>query len=189
MGAAEPGPAATDDQRLAHLLLKEEITDLLHHEADLLDEGRYEEWLEQVADDVTYVMPLQLNVAHDNRQRAVTRPGEDVCWIDEGKTTLTQRVEQLRTGIHWAEEPLSRVSHLVSNIRLLSVEPDSVEPAEVEVGCRFLVYRNRVAAETDLWVGRRTDRWRQVDGDWRLIHRCILLDQNVLLAKNLTVLL
>ena len=105
------------------------------------------------------------------------------------RPTLIQRVEQLRTGIHWAEEPLSRVSHLVSNIRLLSVRPDPVDPSEVEVGCRFLVYRNRVATETDLWVGRRTDRWRRVDDRWRLAHRMLLLDQNVLLAKNLTVLL
>ncbi len=162
---------------------------MLHHEADLLDEGRYEDWLALVDDDVTYAMPLQLNVAHDQRARAATRPGEEVCWIDEGKTTLTMRVEQLRTGIHWAEEPLSRVSHVVSNIRLQSVEPDPFDPAEVEVGCRFLVYRNRVAAETDLWVGRRTDRWRRTGDEWRLAHRLLLLDQNVLLAKNLTVLL
>ncbi len=30
-------------------------------------------------------------------------------WFDEGKETLTQRVRQILTGVHWAEEPLSRV--------------------------------------------------------------------------------
>lgn len=86
------------------------------------------------------------------------------------------------TGLHWAEEPVSRVSHLVSNVWL-----ESVELPEVEVSCRFLVYRNRVADETDFLVGRRRDRVRRVDGSWQVCRRQLLLDQSVLLAKNLSV--
>lgn len=176
------------EQRLARLLLKEEITDFLHLEADLLDERRFDEWLDLLDDDVEYSMPLQLNVKHDEMDRARTRPGEEVCWFDERKDTLAKRVKQIQTGEHWAEEPFSRVSHLVSNIRILGVEPDLEAPTEVEVGCRFLVYRNRVSAETDFWVGRRTDVLRSTEDGWRLRRRLLLLDQNVLLAKNLTVL-
>ncbi len=176
------------DQRLAQLLLKEEITDFLHLEADLLDERRFTDWLDLLTDDIEYSMPLQLNVKHDEMDRSQTRPGDEVCWFDERKDTLAKRVEQIQTGQHWAEEPFSRVSHLVSNIRILSVEPDPSAPSEVEVGCRFLVYRNRVAAETDIWVGRRTDRLRATSDGWRICRRELLLDQNVLLAKNLTVL-
>lgn len=175
------------DDRLAALLLKEEISDLLHLEADLLDEQRFDEWLALLDDDVAYTMPLRLNVQPQNLDRAVTRSGE-TCWFDEDKTTLRMRVEQIQTGEHWAEEPLSRVSHLVTNIRLLDVVGDSSGPETVEVGCRFLVYRNRVAAETDLWVGRRIDTWRASKDGWRLVRRHLLLDQNVLMAKNLTVL-
>ncbi len=51
---------------------------------------------------------------------------------------------------------------------------------------RFLVYRNRVETETDLLVGKREDLLRRVDGGWRIARRKIILDQNVLLAKNLT---
>ena len=181
------GPA---ERRLAELLLKDEIAEFLHHEADLLDELRFDEWLDLLDDDIAYSMPLRLNLRHDELDRSVTSPGTEVCWLDEGKDTLVKRVDQLRTGEHWAEEPVSRVSHIVSNVRLLTVEPDPFEPTEVEVGCRFVVYRNRVAAETDLLVGRRTDRLRRGDdGAWRLAGRYLLLDQNVLMAKNLTVML
>jgi 3-phenylpropionate/cinnamic acid dioxygenase small subunit len=57
----------------------------------------------------------------------------------------------------------------------------------VEARCRFLVYRNRTEAETDLFVGKREDRLRREGRDFRIAARKIFLDQNVLLAKNLTI--
>jgi 3-phenylpropionate/cinnamic acid dioxygenase small subunit len=176
------------ERRLAALLLKDDVTEFLHHEADLLDERLFDDWLALLDDEIEYTMPLRLNVKQDEMDRSVTRPGDEVCWFDEGKSTLIKRVEQIQTGEHWAEEPFSRVSHLITNVRILSVEPDPFDPIEVEVGCRFLVYRNRVAAETDFWVGRRTDTLRATSDGWRLRRRYLLLDQSVLLAKNLTVL-
>lgn len=91
-------------------------------------------------------------------------------------------MKQILTGVHWAEEPLSRVCHMVSNVEILTASP-----TEVTVRSRFLVYRNRVETETDFFVGKREDVLRKVDGQWKIARRKILLDQNVLLAKNLTV--
>ena len=90
------------------------------------------------------------------------------------------------TGIHWAEEPLSRVCHFVTNIRLAAARPNVTAAREVEVGSRFIVYQNRVETETYLFAGRRNDLLRHDNGCWLLARREILLDQNVLLAKNLT---
>jgi 3-phenylpropionate/cinnamic acid dioxygenase small subunit len=175
------------DDRLARFLLRQEIEDFLYREADLLDERRYDDWLALLADDVRYWMPLRRNVKVDDlTEREFTRESRDISWFDEGKDTLTRRVRQIQTGIHWAEEPVSRISHLISNVQLLEVNPSLAEPAEVTVKCRFLIYRNRVETETDILVGKREDRLRRVKGDWRLVHRKILLDQNVLLSKNLT---
>jgi 3-phenylpropionate/cinnamic acid dioxygenase small subunit len=176
------------EERLAGLLLKDEVSEFLHHEADLLDDRRFDEWLDLLADDLTYVMPLRLNVAFDDYDaRSTTEPGDETCWFDEGKSTLEKRVNQIKTGVHWAEEPFSRVSHLVSNIRIESARPNVAQANEVDVGCRFLVYRNRVESETDFFVGRRHDTLRRGDdGNWLIAHRRLLLDQNVLLAKNLT---
>jgi 3-phenylpropionate/cinnamic acid dioxygenase small subunit len=174
------------DDRIDRVLLKQEIEDFLYREADLLDERRYEEWLALLAEDVRYWMPMRRNVKVDNREREFTREGLDISWFDEGKETLTRRVRQIQTGIHWAEEPVSRISHLISNIQLVEVTPSVAEPAEVSVRCRFLVYRNRVETETDILVGKREDLLRRGEGGWKIARRKILLDQNVLLSKNLT---
>jgi 3-phenylpropionate/cinnamic acid dioxygenase small subunit len=175
------------DDRLARALLKHEIEDFLYHETDLLDERRYDDWLALLADDVRYWMPIRRNVKVDDlAEREFTRESRDISWFDEGKETLTRRVRQIQTGIHWAEEPVSRISHLVSNVQLLEVNPSLAEPAEVTVKCRFLIYRNRIETETDILVGKREDKLRRTGSDWRIAHRKILLDQNVLLCKNLT---
>jgi 3-phenylpropionate/cinnamic acid dioxygenase small subunit len=174
------------DEHIARLLLRLEIEELLYYEADLLDERRYEDWLALVAEDVRYWMPMRRNVKVDDIEREFTREGLDISWFDEGKETLTRRVRQIQTGIHWAEEPVSRISHMVSNVRLLEANPSWAEPAEVSVRCRFLIYRNRVETETDILVGKREDLLRRVDGQWQIARRKIVLDQNVLLTKNLT---
>ena len=175
-----------EDEQIACLLLKQEIKDFLYREADLLDERRYEEWLGLLAEDVRYWMPMRRNVKFGEEEREFTRAGRDISWFDEGKETLTRRVKQILTGIHWAEEPVSRISHMVSNVRLVEVTPSAEAPAEVLVKCRFLIYRNRVETETDILVGKREDLLRQDDRNWQIARRKIVLDQNVLLTKNLT---
>jgi len=166
---------------LAGLLLRHEVQDFLYREAELLDERRYEEWLDLFTDDARYFMPMRRNVPHDERERELTREGLDVNWFDEGKDTLRRRVQQLLTGVHWAEEPPSRICHIVSNVQ---VEPTSV--SELTVKSRFLIYRNRVETETDVLVGKREDVLRRDNGSFKIARRTILLDQSVLLAKNLT---
>ena len=173
-------------QRLARVLLKEEIEEFLYQEAELLDERRYEEWLSLLTDDVRYFMPMRRNVKFGELDREFTREGQDISWFDEGKDTLTRRVNQILTGIHWAEEPLSRICHMVSNVQILQATPTTSEPEEVRVKSRFLVYRNRVQTETDFLVGKREDLLRKVGGQWNIAQRKIILDQNVLMVKNLT---
>jgi len=181
------------DQRdaMARLLLERDVANFLYHEAEVLDERRYEEWLDLLAEDVRYWMPIRRNVKLGELEREFTREGQDVNWFDEGKDTLNRRVRQIQTGIHWAEEPVSRISHLVSNVRLVEATPSFTEPREVTARCRFLIYRNRVETETDILVGKREDVLRRPNDskdrdDWRIARRTILLDQNVLLSKNLT---
>jgi 3-phenylpropionate/cinnamic acid dioxygenase small subunit len=171
---------------LTRLLVRQEIEDFLYREADLLDERRYEEWLALFTDDARYWMPMRRNVPRDEPEREFTREGADVNWFDEGKETLTRRVQQILTGVHWAEEPPSRICHMISNVEILTMSPAGASPTEVLVKSRFLVYRNRVETETDLLVGKREDVLRRVDGRWRIARRKIVLDQSVLLAKNLT---
>lgn len=171
---------------LEDLLLRAEVEEFLHLEADLLDQRCFDAWLALLADDLVYFMPQRRNVRYGTHAEAEnTRQGEGISWFDEDRWTLTKRVEQIQTGIHYAEEPLSRTTHLVSNVRVTG------RPAadEVAVSCRFLVHQNRVQYETYTFIGRRHDVLRRAPGTeagWLLARREIILDQNVLLAKNLT---
>jgi 3-phenylpropionate/cinnamic acid dioxygenase small subunit len=174
------------DQAIARLLLKDEVEQFLFTEAELLDDRQYEEWLSLLDDDIRYWMPMRRNVKFGELEREFTREGQDINWFDEGKDTLTRRVNQILTGVHWAEEPLSRICHIVSNVQVLDAQPSISEPAEVSVKCRFIIYRNRVETETDFLVGKREELLRKNGGGWKIARRKIVLDQNVLLAKNLT---
>lgn len=75
---------------------------------------------------------------------------------------------------------------MISNVQISRSSPAGPSPTELAVKSRFLVYRNRVETETDLLVGKREDLLRRVDGQWKIARRMIVLDQSVLLAKNLT---
>ncbi|MBO1113046.1 3-phenylpropionate/cinnamic acid dioxygenase subunit beta [Bordetella petrii] len=178
-----------DAAGLQHLLLRLEVEEFLYREADLIDSRRFDDWLDTLADDLSYFMPIRRNVKYGtHEERENTRQGRDISWFDEDKWTLRKRVEQIQTGVHWAEEPLSRVCHQVSNVRVLAVRELPDGGCEVDVGSRFLVYQNRVEYETYFFVGKRNDTLRrQAGGPWQLARREIILDQNVLLAKNLTV--
>src|SRR5215831_9122576 len=127
-------------RRLERLLLIREIEEFLYAEAELLDTRRFTEWLALLTEDIRYWMPMRRNVKFGEQDRENTREQQDMNWFDEGKATLTQRVQQILTGVHWAEEPLSRVCHMVSNVQLLHVQPSVVAPTEVTVKCRFLIY-------------------------------------------------
>jgi 3-phenylpropionate/cinnamic acid dioxygenase small subunit len=165
-----------------------EVEDLYYAEADFLDERDYDKWLDLLTEDIVYWMPLRKNVPWEERDRDITAEN-DIAWMHDDKATLTKRVRQIQTGIHWAEEPLSRVSHLITNVRLADPVTNLDESAVLTVKSRFFVYRNRLETETDLLVGRREDVLKRIDGTLRIARRKIIIEQSVLMAKNLTVFL
>ena len=173
----------------AYFQLKDEIEAFFYDEADALDERRYDDWLAMLAEDLEYFVPMQRNVSLGEHADAMefTRAKADIHWFEEDKWTLAKRVEQIRTGVHWAEVPISRVAHLVANVRLTEVAPSLEAPETVTASCRFVVSQNRQETENYLFVGRRTDTLRRDGARWLLARRKVILDQNVLLAKNLTV--
>lgn len=178
----EHNPTAS---RLSYVSLMREIEDFLYAEADLLDQREFDKWLDLFTDDVRYWMPMRKNLAFHDRDRDITSE-DDVAWIDDDKATLAKRAKQVMTGIHWAEEPLSRVSHLVSNIRLAERVDSVANGASILVKSHFIVHRNRLETETDFLCGRREDVLRRVDGGFKIARRKIVIDQSVLLAKNLS---
>jgi 3-phenylpropionate/cinnamic acid dioxygenase small subunit len=83
----------------------------------------------------------------------------------------------------WAEDPPSRTRHIVNNVE---VEPADAE-GELKVYSNVVVYRSRGETEQDFFVGARQDLLRRVDGALTIARRRVVLDQNVLVAKNISI--
>ena len=171
-----------------------EVEQFLYREARLLDERRFHEWLELFTDDVRYSMAGRRNrypksskaIAILNLDRYVEEDlAEDaeLAILDENKQTLSARVARLDKGMAWAEDPPSRTRHLLANIE---IEPGDAE-SELEVYSNFIVYRSRSETEQDFYVGARRDVLRLCDGTWKIARRKLILDQNVLSAKNVSI--
>jgi 3-phenylpropionate/cinnamic acid dioxygenase small subunit len=164
---------------LLQLLLQREVEAFYTREAELLDDRRFTEWLDLFADDARYFMPIARNVAFDHPQDEYTRERTEANWFDEGKDDLAKRVQQIEGGDHWAEEPRSRTTHLVTNVNVTEMRG-----ADMTVHSRFIVSQNR-QDNVNLFAGKRIDVLRRTD-TLQIAHRTIHLDQSVLLAKGLT---
>lgn len=166
------------------------IEQFYYAEAELLDDWEWRTWLGLFTPDVHYRMPIRRNRLRRQRKsdEADDGGGLEVAHFDDDFTAMEMRVQQLESGMHWAEDPPSRARHLITNVRVKPVEVGGVRVVEAFfVRSNFLVYRNRLEAEVDLWAGERRDVLRAVDGGFRVADRIILLDQNLVLAKNLSV--
>jgi 3-phenylpropionate/cinnamic acid dioxygenase small subunit len=160
-----------------------ELMQFYIREAWLLDERKLDAWLDLFTEDVLYYMPRRKNVFRRELDREVPPLG-DLALLEEDKRYLSMRVARLQTGMAWAEDPPSRTRHLIGN---LMVEP--LDGGGVRAKTAFIVYRSHLETDQQLFAGSREDLLRQVDGEWRIARRTILLDANVLLDKNLSIFL
>jgi 3-phenylpropionate/cinnamic acid dioxygenase small subunit len=174
--------------------LLREIEQFLYREARMLDDRRFRDWLALFTDDIRYWMVSRANrYPKSSKALAILDPAryveddlaneDEMALFDEDKATLKARVARLDTGMAWAEDPPSRTRHLITNIEIEAADADD----EIKVYSNFLVYRSRAETEQDFYVGGRRDLLRRIDGEWRIARRRMVLDQNVLTAKNLSI--
>jgi 3-phenylpropionate/cinnamic acid dioxygenase small subunit len=153
----------------------------LVEEAALLDARRFDLWLDVLADDIHYVMPVSVTrMGGDGAQRPA------MAHLDEDRRSLAMRVERLTGGHAWTEDPPSRTRHLVTNVRTFAVET----PGDVSVESSLLLFRSRGDDRpADLVCAGRRDVLRDVDGSLRLAKREITVDEAVLRTQNLAIFL
>ena len=103
------------------MLLTFEAEEFLYREAGLLDDRRFDDWLELLADDIHYWMPIRRTTQAREVDLEFTGPG-GMAFFDDNKEILTLRVRRLAIGRAWAEDPPSRTRRLITNIRVDDVE-------------------------------------------------------------------
>lgn len=162
--------------------LQYQITNYLNHEAFLLDNRRFQEWLDLLDENIIYRMPLRVTRENIDGSNLVN----DMAFFEENKKSLTTRVNRLGTKSAWAEDPAPRTRHFVSNIMIEAGSDDN----EIKVRSNFLFKRSRAGdIATEEIFGERLDVLHKVNGEWKIASRIIYPDQSVLTVMNLSMFL
>jgi 3-phenylpropionate/cinnamic acid dioxygenase small subunit len=175
--ARSTDPAVTVSADLQH-----EIEQLLYYEAELLDSFRLEEWLELLTADVKITAPIRRNTHPGTEQSQFSEEG---YYLNNGYDILRERVTRLSKEYAWAENPRSRVRHVLGNVRVVEADTD-----EYVVSNNQLVYRSYGdRGDNDVLSSQRKTTLRRVDGDLKIDERVVYFDDSVMDLKNLTIVL
>jgi benzoate/toluate 1,2-dioxygenase beta subunit len=139
--------------------------DLLYREARLLDDRRFTEWLDLMAEDVLYWVPSR----HGDTE-VVADPTRDVSLLYLNRAGLEDYVGRMSSGDAHVMEPGPRIDRLVSNV---IVEDDEV------VRCKWLMHAYRRGTQ-ELFVADITYRLRPTEHGLRIAEKRILLTNDAL---------
>lgn len=180
----ESRPAAFSTKpALVEPALQHEIEQFYYWEAKLLNDRRFADWFAVLAEDIHYFMPIRST----RIMREVHREwsgSTDYAHFDDNADMLRGRLRKITSDVSWSENPASRTRHAISNVMIL----DGERTGEYEVSNVFIVYRNRLERQVDIFAGERRDLLRRTDSEagFEIVKRTILLDQSTVLSNNLS---
>lgn len=99
-----------------------EVTQLLHTEARLLDERKFEEWMALMTSDVTYWVPSRIDQVD---------PWNEVSLMFDDLDIMKTRIARLQHPKVYAQLPHSRTVRQVSNIEVSGQHGDTVTARSV----------------------------------------------------------
>ena len=106
-----------DDLRaVTDVVARDAARSLLEREARLLDQLRYEQWLEMFTSECIYWVPSTPNVGD---------PRREVSIMFDDRRRLEDRVYRLRTGFAWSQAPASRTIRLITNVEVFTTDNDA----------------------------------------------------------------
>jgi 3-phenylpropionate/cinnamic acid dioxygenase small subunit len=125
----------------------------LMHEARLLDEGKFDDWLALFTADGWYWVPSQPD--QDN-------PHDTVSLIYDDRRLLETRVRRLSSPRMYSQEPRSRTSRIIANVTI-----EEADAAATVVRSKFVMVEYRREAQR-LFAGTAWHRLVQIDGTIRI---------------------
>lgn len=125
----------------------------LEHEARLLDEAKFDDWLALFTADAWYWVPSE---------PGQNNPHDTVSLIYDDRRLLETRVRRLASPRMYSQEPRSRTSRIVANATL-----EDVEGRAATVRSKFLMIEYR-REQQRLFTGTAWHRLVQLDGAIRI---------------------
>jgi 3-phenylpropionate/cinnamic acid dioxygenase small subunit len=159
--------------------LQRQVERFLYTEAELLDSWQLAAWLDLVAKDIQYRMPVR-NTRTDKQAGEIYSSRS--FHMLEDYASLEARVARLSGTAAWSEYPNSRARRHISNVRTMRTGDD--------IGAKsyILFYWARDELQTFI-SGERHDVLRIADGRLKLANRTVYVDHTVLPIPNLSMVL
>ena len=145
--AAKRPPAAVEPLDVAR------CEQFLVHEARLLDDARFDEWLALFTADAWYWVPIEAEQKN---------PHETVSLIYDDRRLLETRVRRLASPRIYSQEPRSRTSRMVTNVTI-----EEAEAAACTVRSKFLTLEYRREGQR-MFGGTAFHRLVQSEGGVRI---------------------
>jgi len=134
------------------------LEEFLIHEARLLDERRFRDWMALFADDGTYWVPA----VPDQES-----PFDQASLFYDDRDLMRTRVERLEHPRIHVQTPPSRTAHLVGN---LTVEAAGAADGEIVVGSTVIMVEYRDEAQR-VFAGRQRHRLRRDGASFRIVQK------------------
>jgi benzoate/toluate 1,2-dioxygenase subunit beta len=149
---------------------RQSIEEFLFHEAKLIDEHRYDEWLALWTEDCLYWVPCNSDDADPARQAMI---------IYDNRARLDERIYRLTSGAAWAQQPRSRTRRLISNVEVRETDGGYA----VESNCLIAELRR---SRQDIFAARILHTLRPAGDSFRIALKKVLLLNNDEAIDNLT---
>ncbi|MFG1314565.1 aromatic-ring-hydroxylating dioxygenase subunit beta [Xanthobacter autotrophicus] len=163
--------------------LQQEVEQFYYWEAKLLNDRRFGEWFALLAADIHYFMPIR--TTHIMRDADLEYSGVgQYAHFDDDAQMMKGRLRKIMSDVSWSENPASRTRHLICNVMIVQ----GGVTAEYKTSSTFIVYRNRLERQLDIFAGERQDTLRRNDSEagFEIVERTILIDQSTILSNNLS---
>jgi 3-phenylpropionate/cinnamic acid dioxygenase small subunit len=152
--------------------LAQDVADFLYREARFADENLYDEWLSLWTDDATYWVPANKD-DYD--------PRFHVSMIYDRRDRLQDRVDRLKSGGAWSQDPKSRMRRLISNIEII---PPSKQD-DITVHSNFVLGELRRGLQTVYFAGQLHKLRPSPDG-LKMSYKKVMLINNDEAIHNLS---
>jgi 3-phenylpropionate/cinnamic acid dioxygenase small subunit len=148
-----------------------EAAAFLYREALLLDRGDFDAWLDLYAADCVFWMPAWRD---DGTQ--IEDPERELSLIFyRGRRNLEDRIQRIRSQLSVASKVMPRVSHMISNVLV-----ESVDDSRVRVDSSFIVNVQDVRTRrSHAYFGRYEHELRLQNGAWKISRKVIRLMNDV----------
>ncbi|MDB5963735.1 MAG: aromatic-ring-hydroxylating dioxygenase beta subunit [Polaromonas sp.] len=153
----DSAPSWTFETAPEHDTLVRQAERFLFHEAWLLDNFRFDRWLDLYTEDAVYWVPLELGQAD---------PFTTHSLMYDDKRLMQIRVRQQTHPRAHARLPLSRTVHQVSNVLM----HESGQFGEIEVSSTLILFEYRKERQRS-FAATVLHRLRLQEGDWKISHK------------------